>query len=159
MSALQFLDERLPSRFWSKVIPEPNSGCWLWLGGGDIYGYGRIAILRDGQRRTRSSHRFAFEALVGVVPNGLVLDHLCRTPACVNPAHLEAVTQAVNVRRGDAGCHQRAKTHCPSGHEYTDANVYWSLHTNGRRFRRCRECLIAAGTLSRHSRVLSKRAA
>jgi hypothetical protein len=89
-------DDRLSERFWSKVVPEPNSGCWLWIGSVGKNGYARF--LADG--RTRNAHRYAYSILVGEVASDLELDHLCRVRCCVNPAHLEAVTKAVNVARG-----------------------------------------------------------
>ena len=69
----------------------------------------------------------AFEDANGPIPEGLELDHLCRVPACVNPLHLEAVTHAENMARGirfDVGAAQRAVTHCPKGHPYSEANTY-----------------------------------
>lgn len=75
-----------------------ESGCWIWQGGinpENGYGYTRAG------GRVRSVHRLLYEALVGEVPDGLVLDHLCRTPACGNPAHLQPVTQRTNLLRGD----------------------------------------------------------
>jgi len=92
-------------RFWPKVnkdgpVPEhrPDLGpCWIWTAGGD-YGRGRFAVVgRSG--RLLLAHRFAYELLIGPIPEGLTLDHLCMTPLCVNPEHLEPVTQAENSRR------------------------------------------------------------
>ena len=73
-----------------------SSGCWIWRGKTDVVGYGRLR--RDG--RDWLAHRWVYERLVGGLDSRLVLDHLCRTPSCVNPSHLEQVTDAVNVRRG-----------------------------------------------------------
>lgn len=120
-----------------KSIPEPNTGCWLWLG-----------QLRDGYGRLHSdgkllqAHRVSYEAFVCDIPDGLQIDHLCRVRCCVNPEHLEPVTQLENVRRGDAAggrfaaAFQRAKTHCPKGHPYSEEN------TEHRKVgsRRCRAC-------------------
>ncbi len=72
------------------------SGCWLWTGVRTTEGYGQV--WRDG--RMRMAHREVYELLRGPIDHGLVLDHLCRTPACVNPDHVEPVTQAENVQRG-----------------------------------------------------------
>lgn len=77
------------------------------------------------------AHRVAYEALVGPIPGGLVLDHLCRNPGCYNPTHLEPVTNAENIRRGYA-----VKTNCPHGHEYTAANTHYTPAGH----RRCKEC-------------------
>jgi len=111
----------LPERFWNKV--EIADKCWLWTAGLTEKGYGYYAN-RGGSNR---AHRAAYEALLGPVPAGLVLDHLCHTQdrtcpggptcphrRCVNPAHLEPVTHAENARRGL----RSQKTHCPEGHEY-----------------------------------------
>ena len=130
-----FGDERLPARFWDKVSPEPNTGCWLWTASGKL-GYGAFRF--DG--RQRQAHRLAYRKLVGEFDTALVCDHLCRTPACVNPAHIEPVTQAENVRRGDSGKEQRERTHCPSGHEYAGENLI--VAKSGRRH--CRECSRAS---------------
>lgn len=143
---MNFLDDRLPARFWDKVQPCPMSGCWLWTGSADQKGYGRIGMgsKRDGTRKPRCAHRVAYAALVGPIPPGLMLDHLCRQPGCVNPAHLEPVTNAVNVARGVAGVNQLAKTHCPRGHEYSGDNLVMQRNAVGRGARVCRVCKNAA---------------
>lgn len=74
-----------------------ESGCWVWLGNRTPRGYGQIHV--DGA--TAYVHRAAYEVWIGPIRAGLVIDHLCRNAACFNPAHLEAVPQAVNVQRGD----------------------------------------------------------
>lgn len=78
----------LIERFYNKFIPEPNSGCWLWIGCIISTGYGNIAL---GKRQDGHvlAHRLSYELHKGPIPNGLVIDHLCRTHSCVNPAHLE----------------------------------------------------------------------
>ena len=123
----------LPDRFWSKV--DRTEGCWLWTASTNR-GYGQYYVKEHG--RAIMAHRVAYEALVGPIPPGLVIDHLCRVHACVNPVHLEAVTQRENLLRGVGASAQNAlKTRCPKGHAYDDANT---MISNGQR--RCRECLL-----------------
>lgn len=115
---------------WDRVDKSGPNGCWLWTGpksAGRAPGYGRVYIGGKGYQ----AHRLAYEELVGPIPAGLVIDHLCRNPACVNPAHLEPVTNAENIRRGLA-----IRTHCPQGHEYTPENV--RHRANGHRS--CKRC-------------------
>lgn len=95
---VHFGDTRLPERFWNKVQPCPMSGCWLFVGATTGVGYGSIKI----GDRIRNAHRVAYEVLVGTVADGLQIDHRCRTRCCVNPAHLEAVTNRENSIRGAA---------------------------------------------------------
>ena len=88
--------DELDPRVVAKLMFEPMSGCWLWTASLGTYGYGSVRF--GGQ--SRGAHRFVYEALVGPVPDGLDLDHLCRNRACVNPDHLEPVTRRVNALRG-----------------------------------------------------------
>jgi hypothetical protein len=82
--------------FETKVIPEPNSGCWLWLESTPTSrNYGRM---RWGTKKTLS-HRVAYELYVGPIPEGFDIDHKCKQHTCCNPDHLEAVTHAENMRR------------------------------------------------------------
>jgi hypothetical protein len=87
------------------------------------------------------AHRFSYEAYVGPIGAGLHIDHLCRVRSCVNPKHLEPVTQRVNTLRGEGrAALQLRVTHCPRGHEYTPDNIYlWRGH------RACRTCVLARG--------------
>lgn len=126
-------------RFWEKVSPEPNSGCWLWDSNTLWNGYGTLTDMTH-KNRSVLAHRFSYELHKGPIPKGLRIDHLCRVRGCVNPAHLEAVTHQENCRRGIAGqvngARVRAKTHCPKGHPYNGENLYVSP----RGTRHCKTC-------------------
>lgn len=112
--------------------PEPFSGCILWTGGVNAAGYGRICF----NGRDDRAHRASFILRYGKIPPGLELDHLCSTPLCINPDHLEAVTHAENNRRFAAKI-----THCPSGHKYTEENTIKTPAPNFRGYvRKCRAC-------------------
>lgn len=86
-------------RFWAKFDRDPVTGCWDWTAAVDpATGYGKVHIAPGA---TANAHRAGYELLVGAVPDGLDLDHLCRNRRCVNPAHLEPVTRQENLLRGD----------------------------------------------------------
>lgn len=133
-------DSRLPPRFWERVTVDPT-GCWLWIAHIDRKGYGKFKL--DGD--ANSAHRIAYKVLVSSAIDGLDVDHLCRVRSCVNPAHLEAVTHAENIRRGRSGRPQAERTHCPQGHEYTPENTYFGqrrARKDGSLVfdRQCRQC-------------------
>ena len=116
--------ERFERRY---VVAE--SGCWLWTGPLNNTGYGCFA-------RT-SAHRWAYAAMVGPIPDGYQIDHLCRVRRCVNPSHLEAVTRSENNRRAAQHRVYIPKTHCPHGHAYDETNA----HINGQGYQVCLACL------------------
>jgi len=139
-------------RFWAKVGRDgpppkhrPELGpCWPWLGAKTSWGYG---VFWNSQRLV-GAHRFAYELLVGPIPAGMEIDHLCRVPACVRAlGHLEAVTRSENILRGTGPAllarRNAAVTHCPQGHLYDEANTYIRARMiSGRQVvqRHCRAC-------------------
>ena len=131
--------ERMPAaaRFWGKVNKDGPGGCWLWGGGFHSNGYGQFNPTR---KHNALAHRYAYEQLRGIITEGLTLDHLCRNRACVNPEHLEPVTNKINILRGKSlPAHNAAKTHCLRGHPYDMFNTY--TKPNGQRV--CKTCRAA----------------
>jgi hypothetical protein len=130
---VRYRDSRLPDRFWTRVTPK-RFGCWIWEGGKDSNGYSFISW----EGRNIRGHQLAYQQLVGPVPEGLQLDHLCERKACVNPNHLEPVTQIVNILRSATsvpGMNAR-KSHCKYGHPFSQENTY----RTSRGHRQCRSC-------------------
>ena len=125
------LEQYLP-----KIEIVADSGCWAWRSTVNSKGYGTIFT-------SRLAHRVFYEHMIGRIPDGLVIDHLCRCRNCVNPAHLEAVTTGENTRRGLAPSmiqeFNSLKTHCPAGHEYTEENTSYKTNAKGVS-RHCRIC-------------------
>lgn len=136
----------LEERLWPKVdkngpVPaaKPELGpCWLFTGTHSGSGYGNISH----QNRGVYAHRAAYELLVGPIPLGFELDHLCRVRHCVNPRHLEPVTRTENILRGEGACAKNSrKTHCINGHPFDEVNTRW--RPNGQRT--CRACERSTG--------------
>lgn len=124
------------ARFWEKVQRAGADECWPWIGATDPNGYGMFYI--GSPRHYTRAHRWSYEALRAEIPSGLVIDHLCRNTSCVNPWHLEPVSEQVNVRRGiSPGARALRRTHCLRGHDYATHGVVRS----GRRS--CRACIQA----------------
>lgn len=119
-------------RFWNKVQKSifPDA-CWLWTAAKDKMGYGKY--------RQTLAHRISYSLIKGKIKRGLVIDHLCRNKSCVNPGHLEAVTQKLNLERSIAvlSTLNKNKTHCPKGHAYSGANL--KLTKTGRHCRVCQK--------------------
>ena len=140
--------ESLEAQYWAKVDKRGPDECWPWTGAITDHGYGQIA---DGRGGSRVAHRVGYELAFGPIPDGLTVDHRCHTYECTlgkrcphrrcqNPAHWEAVTNAVNVERGNAfSAINRRKTHCNQGHELSPDNLSQApSHSNGRY---CKTCL------------------
>ncbi|MGO2411623.1 HNH endonuclease signature motif containing protein [Glutamicibacter arilaitensis] len=127
-------------RDWSKVT-QSESGCWLWTG--SLHrGYGRI---QNGSV-IELAHRHFYRLIVGKIPEGLQIDHLCRVRNCVNPAHLEPVPQKVNVLRGvGISAENKRKTHCLRGHPFEGGNL--GIDSHGDRF--CKTCKNERQRISR----------
>ena len=127
----------LPGRLWRKVKVGPKlrelGPCWLWTGY-TFEGYGRWGVFG----KVVPVHVSVYEALVGPVPEGYELDHLCRVRNCCNPSHLEPVSHQVNIARGNSN-YLKNRTHCPKGHPYDASNTRY--HKNGKYTKRlCRIC-------------------
>lgn len=122
---------QLPANWQSKIVEFGD--CWMWVGARNSRGYGTVANGRGGSVLT---HRTAYELLVGPIEENLQIDHLCEVIECCNPAHLEPVTQLVNIRRASAA----RKTHCKRGHALSGDNLRIATDRNGRRRRNCRAC-------------------
>lgn len=127
------MNRTMEERLWSKIDRTGGpDACWLWTASSSK-GYGRLYV----EGRFRVSHRIVYELLVGPIPAGLQIDHLCRNHSCNNPAHLEPVTPRENTLRSPLGAGGRARrTHCPQGHEYTPENTAVS----SKRQRHCKTC-------------------
>lgn len=118
----------MPERFWAKV--DKTDTCWLWTGAKTGDGYGEIKV----SGRMVPAHRLSWTMAGGTLIEGMTLDHLCRTRACVNPAHLDQVTNKVNILRGNGAPALNARrTHCKRGHLLPERG-------------RCRECARSYGT-------------
>ena len=134
---------RLPVeiRFWRHV--QWIAGCAIWIGYRNNHGYGQF---HEDKQNCVKAHRWSYEKYKGEIPDGLVIDHKCRNRACVNPEHLEPVTNGENIQRGARGdLRQVYITVCKYGHPYTKENTYW-IHPSRRKnpSRLCKTCSCRA---------------
>jgi hypothetical protein len=138
MAIIQITD--LPLDCQIKIYQEPTSGCWIWMGSIGPHGYARKRHPKPNPTGNvyGNFHKRLYEITVGPVPDGLELDHVCRVRSCVNPNHLEPVTHAENMRRGERNQYS-IKTHCPAGHTYEGDNLKIVMK-NGKPTRHCRTC-------------------
>lgn len=137
------------ARLWEQVDKQ-FLGCWLWTGKVNNSGYGTLTV----RSQKKPIHRFSYELFNGDIPEGLEIDHLCRVRACVNPAHLEAVTHRENVLRGKTWAADHvSRTHCPKGHELVAPNLVKSEKS-----RKCKKCTYARNEARRKIRRQLRRA-
>ncbi len=127
---------RLPQRLVNRLLaPKTETACWLWLGAKNKGGYGHMWF----QGRLQYVHRIAHEQVIGPIPEGMVVDHLCNTRLCANPSHLIATTHRDNILRGTGFSARNAiKTHCRNGHRLAGDNLSVYSLKHGRRI--CRIC-------------------
>jgi len=118
----------ISDRFWENVSPEPNSGCWLWLGHADAYGYGQFWM----SGKIHTAQRASWMLFRGPFLSSMQIDHICRTPSCVNPDHLRVITKSENL-----SSREMKKTKCSRGHPLVGENLF--LERNGK-VRRCKLC-------------------
>lgn len=121
----------LASRIETLCIPEPNSGCWLWLGAVRANGYGVVGIQVNGNWRTKSAHRASWEISYGGIPSGMSILHRCDVRCCVNPEHLFLGTQLDNMRdMHSKGRYTRSPYKCGEEHstsKLTEAQALYVL--------------------------------
>lgn len=142
---------------FAEKIALTDSGCIEWLAGGNGLGYGVIHLGPSDNNRKVYAHRWSYEHHVGPIPAGLHIDHLCRNPSCVNPAHLEPVTQRENNLRGFGFPALNArKTVCSRGHRLDGDNVYVRPASG---YRVCRHCARICDAARRATRNNQQKAA
>lgn len=145
------------SRFWSKVDKNGRNGCWLWTASKTTKGYGQFSLgsRKNGTYFMAKAHRVAYELLVAPIGGSLTIDHICRVRHCVNPDHLEPVTNRENILRGTSPSAVFARrTHCIRGHLLSGDNLY--IPPAG--WRLCRTCRREGWRERRARRVACLRA-
>ena len=138
-------NETRERNFLARTEPEPNSGCWIWIGSRGPDGYGRMMV----HGRITIVSRWAYQHFIGPLGPGLEADHKCRLRSCVNPQHLEAVTHRTNCLRSmNRAAINAAKKCCKRGHPFTPENTYLMLEGG----RRCRMCQRVANLRWSHKK-------
>lgn len=136
------LSEDMTAKFWLHTVKGGPDECWERrhkLRGTATHLYSHIPTYIDGRKTEVKAHRYSYALHNGHMSEELVIDHLCSNTVCVNPRHLEAVTQLENVRRGAAKI-----THCKRGHEYTPENTRYQKRYNGRLCKTCQRLFLRA---------------
>jgi hypothetical protein len=142
--------EPLPDRVTSRVTKTDT--CWLWTGPLQHNGYGSVKWKKGDKWGHARAHRLFYEAMVGPIPEGLEVDHVCKVRHCVNPDHLRVVTHQENILTRD---NPVRRTSCRRGHPYTEDSIYWKTNSNGERTTRaCKVC--ARERYARESEALGR---
>jgi hypothetical protein len=146
------LTDRQIRNFWAKV--DKSGDCWLWLGTKTTAGYGCIRYQQNFEKALYMAHRLAYELLIGSIPEGLTLDHLCRNPPCVNPAHLDPCGPGENARRANQAGYFGNPNTCRRGHDWDEtppATFRDPRYTKRRR--ECRICMRERARLVKPDRI------
>lgn len=149
------MDAKTLARFLVKFTVNAETGCWEWIAKPNPNGYAHFYY-----RKSRRAHRVSYEHFVGVIPDGLVLDHLCRNRICVRPDHLEAVTHRENDLRGHSPNMLTMKRGvCQRGHEMRGENAYVRNGRCGNVSVACKACIRLASAAYRvkHKRVMAEK--
>lgn len=138
-------DPTVRARFVRRIMgqidwPADAVGCWIWTGRKYHFGHGNTGYRDENGPSPYMVHRIMYAWWYG--DTDMVLDHLCDTPSCVNPMHLNPCTPYENNARSETSITavNARKTHCVHGHPFDDENTYWHTRPDGRRRRSCREC-------------------